>query len=137
MEKFLFCRWKMPCAFGPAKRAKVPYKIIRQIFNFLKEGSMSPASVLALAKEYKAKMVDFKFIDMPGIWQHFSVPLAELTEASFEEGFGFDGSSIRGWQPIHASDMLIKPDPITAVMDPFMEIPTLSITCTIHDPMTG
>src|SRR3989338_4914865 len=98
---------------------------------------MSPSSVLALAKEKKAQMVDFKFIDLPGIWQHFSVPLSELTESSFEEGFGFDGSSIRGWPPIHASDMLIKPDPITAVIDPFMEVPSLSIACTILDPMTG
>ena len=97
---------------------------------------MTPAQVLALAKEQRAKMVDFKFIDMPGIWQHFSVPLAELTEDSFTEGFGFDGSSIRGWQPIHASDMLIKADPTTATMDPFTQEPTLSLICNIVDPIT-
>lgn len=96
----------------------------------------TPKDVLALAKENKAKMVDFKFVDLPGVWQHFSVPLAELDESSFEEGFGFDGSSIRGFQPIHASDMLIIPDPKTAVMDPFMAESTLSLICNIVDPIT-
>lgn len=97
---------------------------------------MSPASALTVAKEFKAKMVDFKFVDLPGTWQHFSVPVAELTESSFVDGFGFDGSSIRGWQPIHASDMLILPDSTTAVMDPFMGEPTLSMICNIVDPVT-
>ena len=97
---------------------------------------MTPSNVLGFAKENKTKMVDFKFIDLIGTWQHFSVPLGELTEKSFEEGFGFDGSSIRGWQPIHASDMLIVADPATAVMDPFMEVPTLSLLCNIVDPLT-
>lgn len=96
----------------------------------------TPKEVLDLAKEFKAKMVDFKFVDLPGVWQHFTVPLAELTESSFEEGFGFDGSSIRGFQPIHASDMLIIPDPKTAVMDPFNEVATMSLTCNIVDPIT-
>ncbi len=72
---------------------------------------MTPKDVLAFAKEQGTKMVDFKFLDFPGIWQHFSVPISELEESYFEEGFGFDGSSIRGWQPIHASDMLVIPDP--------------------------
>ena len=97
---------------------------------------MSPQSVLSMAKEHKAKMVDFKFIDFVGIWHHFSVPLVELTEGSFEEGFGFDGSSLRGWMPINASDMLIKPDPTTAAMDPFLQEPTLSLICDIYDPIT-
>ncbi|MBI2342895.1 MAG: type I glutamate--ammonia ligase [Deltaproteobacteria bacterium] len=92
---------------------------------------------LALAKETKATMVDFKFVDFPGTWQHFSVPVSELSEQSFEQGFGFDGSSIRGWQPIHASDMLILPDPKTAQMDPFMAEPTISFICNIVDPITG
>ncbi|MBI2341586.1 MAG: type I glutamate--ammonia ligase [Deltaproteobacteria bacterium] len=96
----------------------------------------TPKEVLTLAKENKTKMVDFKFVDLPGIWQHFSVPLVELSESSFEDGFGFDGSSIRGFQPIHASDMLIIPDPKTAVMDPFMTEPTLSLICNIVDPIT-
>ena len=97
---------------------------------------MSPQSVLALAKEHKARMVDFKFIDFVGIWHHFSVPVIELTASSFEEGFGFDGSSLRGWLPINASDMLIKPDAKTAVMDPFTAEPTLSMICDVSDPIT-
>ncbi|MBI3398421.1 MAG: type I glutamate--ammonia ligase [Deltaproteobacteria bacterium] len=97
---------------------------------------MTPKEVLQLAKEKNARMVDLKFLDFIGIWQHFSVPLSELKEEIFEEGLGFDGSSIRGWQPIHASDMLVLPDPTTAVMDPFMETPTLSLICNIVDPIT-
>ena len=72
---------------------------------------MKPKEVLALAKDKGAVMVDLKFIDFVGTWQHFTIPLAELKEEIFEEGLGFDGSSIRGWQPIHASDMLVMPDP--------------------------
>lgn len=97
---------------------------------------MTPKQVLEMAKKNKTVMVDLKFMDFPGLWQHFSVPLAELNEASFEDGFGFDGSSIRGWQPIHASDMLVIPDPDTALMDPFTLAPTLSLICSIADPMT-
>ena len=97
---------------------------------------MEPKEVLEFAKENNAVMVDLKFMDFPGMWQHFSVPLHELEEDSFEEGFGFDGSSIRGWQPINASDMLVIPDPTTAVMDPFMEHPTMSLICDIVDPVT-
>jgi glutamine synthetase len=97
---------------------------------------MSPKDVLKLVKEKNAKMVDFKFLDFVGIWQHFSVPVSELSEDLFEEGLGFDGSSIRGWQPIHASDMLVIPDPVTATMDPFSETPTMSLICNIVDPIT-
>src|SRR5574340_1849487 len=97
---------------------------------------MIPKEVVKLAKENKAMMVDFKFMDYPGLWQHFSVPVDELTEGIFEEGLGFDGSSIRGWQAIHTSDMLIVPDPETAFMDPFMEYPTISLICNIVDPIT-
>src|SRR5260370_42675521 len=89
-----------------------------------------------MAREKKAVMVDLKFIDFLGLWQHFSVALAELTEDVFAEGLGFDGSSIRGWVPIHASDMLVVPDPDTGVMDPFMKDPTLSLICNIVDPIT-
>lgn len=81
-------------------------------------------------------MVDLKFIDLPGVWQHFSVPICQLKETSFEKGFGFDGSSIRGYQPIHASDMLVIPDPNTAKIDPFCTIPTVSFICNIADPIT-
>ncbi len=97
---------------------------------------MTPTDVLAFAKENKAVMVDYKFIDFPGIWQNFSVPISELEESTFEDGLGFDGSSIRGWQAIHSSDMLMMPDPSTAIMDPFRKYPTLSLICNIIDPIT-
>ncbi len=97
---------------------------------------MTPKEVLEFAKENKAKVVDLRFLDFPGLWQHFTVPMSELGESSFEEGFGFDGSSIRGWQPIHASDMLVVPDAATAKMDPFFEVPTLVLIGDIVDPIT-
>jgi len=97
---------------------------------------MTPEKVLEMAKEKGAKVVDIRFMDFPGIWQHFSVPLCELSVDSFEEGFGFDGSSIRGWQPINASDMLVVPDPATAKMDPFFAEPTLVLIGNIVDPLT-
>ena len=97
---------------------------------------MGPKEVLELAKKNGAEMVDLKFMDLPGLWQHFSVPMHQLKESSFEEGFGFDGSSIRGWQPIHASDMLVVPDPDTGKIDPFMKPATLSLICNIVDPIT-
>jgi glutamine synthetase len=97
---------------------------------------MTPKEVLDMAKENGAKLVDLRFMDFPGLWQHFSVPVGELEESSFEDGFGFDGSSIRGWQPIHASDMLVIPDADTAKMDPFYADPTLTLICNIVDPVT-
>ena len=97
---------------------------------------MTPKQVLEFAKENEAKVVDLRFMDFPGVWQHFTVPLSELEESSFEDGFGFDGSSIRGWQPIHASDMLVVPDATTAKMDPFFEVPTLVLIGNIVDPVT-
>ena len=103
------------------------------------EGSAAaatPKSVIEMARKAGAKMVDVKFVDTFGTWQHFSVPTAELTEEVFEEGFGFDGSSIRGWKSIEASDMLAMPDPGTAFIDPFMAVPTLSLTATIAETGT-
>ncbi len=97
---------------------------------------MTPKEVLEFAKKNDVKMVDLKFMDLPGTWQHFGVPVSQLEEDSFEDGYGFDGSSIRGWQPIHASDMLVVPDPETAIMDPFASVPTLSLICNIVDPVT-
>lgn len=97
---------------------------------------MTPKEVLDYAKEQEAVMVDLKFMDFPGLWQHFQVPMHELDEDAFDGGFGFDGSSIRGWQPIHTSDMLVIPDPSTAVMDPFMAASTLSLICNIVEPIT-
>ncbi len=97
---------------------------------------MTPKDVLEFAKESDARVVDLRFMDFPGLWQHFTVPICELDEGSFEDGFGFDGSSIRGWQPINASDMLVVPDPGTAKMDPFFKTPTLVLICNIVDPIT-
>src|SRR5215470_6452566 len=97
---------------------------------------MTPKEVIKFAKEKKSACVDLKFLDFLGTWQHFTIPMSELSESLFEEGNGFDGSSIRGWQPINASDMLVMPDPVTAVMDPFMAHPTLSLICNIVDPIT-
>src|SRR5436853_1280352 len=96
----------------------------------------TPKSVIDNARKKGAKMVDVKFVDTFGTWQHFSVPMGELTEEVFEEGFGFDGSSIRGWKSIEASDMLAMPDPATAFVDPFCSVPTLSLTCTIAETGT-
>jgi glutamine synthetase len=96
----------------------------------------TPKSVIDLARKQGAKMVDIKFVDTFGTWQHFSCPIDELTEDVFEEGYGFDGSSIRGWKSIEASDMLAMPDPATAFIDPFCAIPTLSLTCTIAETGT-
>jgi glutamine synthetase len=97
---------------------------------------MTPQEVVKFAQDNGAQMVDFKFMDFVGIWQHFTVPMSEFDADVFEEGLGFDGSSIRGWQPIHASDMIILPDPTTAKMDPFTAIPTLSLIANIFDPIT-
>src|SRR5207253_6021200 len=83
------------------------------------------------------KIVDFKFIDLPGLWQHFSIPVEDFTESLFSEGIGFDGSSIRGFQKIHESDMLLLPDPDTAFLDPACNIPTLAIICDVIQPGTG
>ena len=98
---------------------------------------MKPKDVIAFAKDHGAKYVDLKFVDLPGIWQHTTIPAARLTEELFEEGLGFDGSSVRGWQPINASDMQLIPDSTTARIDPFHAQKTLSMVCKITDPITG
>jgi glutamine synthetase len=97
---------------------------------------MNPAEVLKFAEKNSARMIDFKFVDLLGIWQHTTMPIAKLNVDVFKDGYFFDGSSIRGWQPIHASDMIFLPDAATAVMDPFFSMPTLSLTCDIVDAIT-
>ncbi|MBF0170214.1 MAG: type I glutamate--ammonia ligase [Nitrospinae bacterium] len=97
---------------------------------------MTPKEVLEFAAAHNAVMFDLKFMDLPGLWQHNTYPMSELAEDVFTEGRGFDGSSIRGWQAINASDMLLIPDPSTAVMDPFAKYPTLSMICNVVDPLT-
>ena len=97
----------------------------------------TPADVLKLAKDEGAEFVDLRFCDLPGVMQHFSMPIHELTEDGFDDGYGFDGSSIRGFQEIQESDMLLIPDPDTAVMDPFREHKTINVNCFVRDPVTG
>ena len=97
----------------------------------------SPKEVIDLMKSEGVEIVDLRFMDFPGLWQHFSIPVRELEEDTFEAGLGFDGSSIRGWQVINESDMLVKPVPETAFIDPFFAAKTLVITCNICDPITG
>lgn len=98
---------------------------------------MTPQEVIDLAKSKEARVVDVKFCDLFGAWQHFSMPASTLSLDMFEEGLGFDGSSIRGFQKINESDMLLFPDPSTAMIDPFTEVTTLSLVCDIKDPTTG
>src|SRR6202162_5110851 len=95
---------------------------------------MDAKGVLEFAKKHGAKILDLRFIDVPGLWQHVSYPIGELEESSFKEGFGFDASSIRGWASIHESDMLLIPDPNTAFMDPFLAVPTLVMIGDATDP---
>ena len=98
---------------------------------------MTPREVIEFAEENDAKVVDVRFVDLPGVWQHFSMPLSVFTEQVFEDGIGFDGSSIRGFQKINESDMLLMPDPATAFMDPFTEVPQMNIICDIRPHHAG
>lgn len=96
----------------------------------------SPAEVLDRARAAGVKVVDLRFVDLPGTWQHFSVPLSGFEEDVFTEGIGFDGSSIRGFQTIDQSDMLLVPDPDSATVDPVLQVPTLYLICNVVDPVT-
>ncbi|HEX3819693.1 MAG TPA: type I glutamate--ammonia ligase [Candidatus Sulfotelmatobacter sp.] len=95
-----------------------------------------PKSVIDFARKHDAKILDLRFTDIPGLWHHVSYPIDQLTESSFDEGFGIDGSSIRAWAGIHESDMLLKPDASTHLLDPFTEVPTLVLVCDVIDPVT-
>lgn len=97
---------------------------------------MTPKQLLARIKEKEVQAVDLRFMDLPGLWQHFTIPADALEEWHFEEGLGFDGSSIRGWRSLNQSDMLILPDPATAFLDPFTADPTLTLVCNIQEPLT-
>jgi glutamine synthetase len=97
---------------------------------------MTPKEVLEFAKKNEARQLDLRFTDLPGLWQHVSYPINQLSLDTFEEGFGIDGSSIRGWAAINESDMLLIPDGATAMMDAFTDVPTLVMTCEVIDPIT-
>ena len=101
-----------------------------------KKAGTGVSEVFSMVKDHSIKMVDFKFVDFPGQWQHLTIPITEFSEGTFEQGVGFDGSSIRGWKQIHESDMLIVPDPKTAIVDQFCAIPTMSMICNVYDPLT-
>src|SRR3954464_10056576 len=97
----------------------------------------SPADVVRMLSDEDIQVVDVRFCDLPGLMQHFSIPAHELTEDVFQEGLGFDGSSIRGFQEIQESDMILLPHPNTAMGDPFRRPPTLNINCFVRAPVTG
>lgn len=97
---------------------------------------MNPKEVLKLCREHDVKAVDLRFTDLPGAWQHFTIPISKLTEDTFEDGLGFDGSSIRGWQAINESDMLVIPQADTAFIDPFSKTSMLVLICNVQDPIT-
>src|SRR5438067_10946656 len=97
----------------------------------------TPDDVIKLASDAGAQIVDLRFCDLPGLMQHFSVPIHELSEEAFADGFGFDGSSIRGCQEIQESDMLLTLDANGAYIDPFLQVPTVVITCLVKDRVTG
>ncbi|HYY55395.1 MAG TPA: type I glutamate--ammonia ligase [Candidatus Dormibacteraeota bacterium] len=97
---------------------------------------VSPKDVIELAKKTETKIIDLRFVDLPGQWQHFSIPVEELSEGLFSEGIGFDGSSIRGFQHINESDMLLVADATSAFIDPILEIKTLNLVCDVVDPIT-
>jgi glutamine synthetase len=97
---------------------------------------MTPKELIKFVKDKNIKIIDFRFVDLPGLWQHFSMTSGELEEDMFEEGVGFDGSSIRGFQKIQESDMLLIPDASSAFVDPFTAVPTLDIICNVKDPVT-
>jgi glutamine synthetase len=96
----------------------------------------TPDDVKKLAKDAGAKIVDLRFIDLPGMWQHFSIPVEDLDDDLFSAGIGFDGSSIRGFQQIQESDMILIADPETAIMDPVLQVPTLNLICNVFDPLS-
>ena len=98
--------------------------------------TMTPREVLALCREREVRAVDLRFMDFPGTQKHFTIPAKALTEKSFEDGFGFDGSSMRGWQSINESDMLVVPQPETAIVDPVYGKRPWPMTCNIQDPIT-
>src|SRR5258708_21852601 len=111
------------------KKKTVEKKIIRR-------GEMTAKEVMDLIKQKDVKYVDFRFIDLPGVWQHTTSPVKFFDEDTFTDGKGFDGSSIRGFQAINESDMLLIPDPDSAFIDPFFEATTLVLTCNVVDPVT-
>src|SRR6201997_1700606 len=101
------------------------------------ENCTTAEDLVKAIKDERVQMVDLRFTDLPGVWQHFSVPPSAVDADALSEGIGFDGSSIRGFQEIQESDMLLMPDPATAFLDPFTAATTLVLICNVKDPVTG
>src|ERR1700675_4053399 len=121
---------------GPAHVRRTEMADIERELRHYLEGDVEPRAALEWSRETSAAMVDLKFCDLLGPWQHLPLPGGALDESAFDEGLGFDGSSIRGWQGIEESDMLLLPDASSAILDPFTEVPTLSLLCEIAEPVT-
>jgi glutamine synthetase len=119
----------------PPGKARPPAPALT-VRDWVADGEVESKHLFEMAEEHGVRLVDFKFTDLPGTWQHISHSIHGLDPAAFEEGLGFDGSSIRGFQEIAESDMILIPDPSTAVIDPFHEQKTMSIVCNIFDPIT-
>src|SRR3972149_5343799 len=100
------------------------------------EAMVTPQEVIERSRQAGVQMVDLRFSDLLGVWQHFTIPVEELTAGLFQEGIGFDGSSIRGFQQIHESDMLLLPDAASARVDPMSRGSTLLLYCNVVDPLT-
>jgi glutamine synthetase len=98
---------------------------------------VTPREVIALCREKDVKAVDFWLVDLLGTWHHFTIPVGKLDEDVFEDGLGFNGATLRGWQPVHESDLLAIPQPDTAFLDPFASTPTLGLICNVQDPVLG
>ena len=101
------------------------------------KSAVSPDDVIGKARDAGVQMLDVRFCDLPGQWQHFSMPIKELQADIFSDGLGFDGSSIRGFQAINESDMLLMPDAASAFVDPCLKVPTMALVCDVVDPVTG
>src|ERR687897_581560 len=125
-----------PWGFSRSRREKVSEIETRHYLANGQKTTPAAKEAIAWAGQTQAQMVDLKFCDLLGTWQHMTLPISAFDESSFDDGLGFDGSSIRGWQGISESDMLLMPDAASAILDPFTEAPTLSIVCEIADPVT-
>ena len=134
----VFVRVTLSPAFDTPVQSRKPERMKALATQIDAQGAIrpDPEDTLEWARDAGIRQVDVKFVDLVGGWQHFSVPLHKVSESTLEEGFGFDGSSIRGFQKIHESDMVLLPDMRTAFVDPFCEVPTLSVVCTVHQPVT-
>src|SRR5690606_1644199 len=147
-ERFLSPTWKRPFAFEPVSGATTPSNVrstgmtcVGPRVRAQEAGSdmtelRSAKDAIECGRAHGADMADLRSVDMPGIWQHTSIPFGRVDEALFEDGLFFDGSSVRGFQPINASDMLIIPIAASAKMDPFTRHPTIVFVCDIADPIT-